>query len=298
MTSKTNLSKAIFSSLAYSDIFDYPLTGEEISQWLIGGRELLSVSSKEVDKKLKVFVEKKKIGKREVYYYLKGRAKIVKTRKEREKWSIAKIKIAENIAVILRKIPWVKLIGITGGVARKNAKKEDDIDLFFIVCKNRLWLTRVIIVLILKTLGRYRKPDKYADMVCPNMFVADNALVMKPQDLYTAHEVSLMKPLYVKDNVDLEFYRSNSWIKKYLPRKHEMLNKKKKTLPVKTKKYWPKAISLFWDYLEKEAKDFQLFYMKQRKTTEIVSENLIKFHPRDMRNIVMASYGDRLKNWH
>jgi len=298
MTPKNTLEKSIFCSIAYADIFEYPLTREEIFEWLIGGKEVLAFSLKETDRKLKNLVKKKIIGEKSECYYLTGRKKNVLTRKEREKWSKAKIKIAENIAVILRKIPWVKLIGITGGVARKNAKKEDDIDLFFIISKNRLWLTRVIIVLLLKILGRYRKPDKYADMVCPNMFVADNALVMKPQDLYTAHEISLMKPLYVKDNVDLEFYRSNSWIKKYLPIKYEMLNKKNKMLPRRTKKYWPKAISLFWDYLEKEAKNFQLFYMKQKKTTEIVSEKLIKFHPRDMRNIVMASYGDRLKNWH
>jgi hypothetical protein len=298
MTSKTNLGKAIYSSLAYADIFEYPLNKEEIKEWLIGGRELSLVSQKDVDKKIQGLVEKKKIGKKEDLYYLKGRTKIVRIRKEREKWSTAKIKIAENVAVILRKIPWVKLIGITGGVARKNAKREDDIDLFFIVSEKRLWLTRVIIVLILKGLGRYRRSDKFADMVCPNMFVAENALSMKPQDLYTAHEIFLMKPLYVKDNLDLRFYRNNSWAKKYLSKQYEIMSKHKLRLSKNKKRYWPKAIRIFWNYLEKEARDFQLLYMSQKKTTEVVSEKLIKFHPRDMRSFILTSFNDRLKNWH
>jgi predicted nucleotidyltransferase len=297
MTPKNNLAKSIYSSLAYSDIFEYPLTREEITGWLIGGRGLKSVIQKDIDKKLQALVKKKMIGKKGIYYYIKGRAKIARTRKEREKWSNAKIIIAENVAVILRKITWVKLIGITGGVARKNAKKEDDIDLLFIVNENRLWLTRAIIVLILKLLGRYRRPDKYADMICPNMFVAENSLSMKPQDLYTAHEIFLLKPLYVKDNIDHKFYQNNPWTKNFLPRKYGMVKSQKIRLKNNYKKYWPKSISLFWDYLEKEARNFQLLYMNQKKTTEIVSKELIKFHPRDMRSSVLAAFKDRLKNW-
>ena len=294
MTPQTDLAKAIFSSLAYSDIFEYPLKKEEVFEWLIGGKELSSFVQKDIDKKLQALTKNKKIGKREGYFYLKGRAKIVRIRKEREKWSNAKIKVAENIAVILRKIPWIKLIGITGGVARKNAKKEDDIDLFFIVSKNRLWLTRAIIVLVLKTLGKYRKPDKYADMICPNMLVAENALLMKPQDLYTAHEVYLMKALYLKDDIDIEFYRKNSWTKKYLPKKYEGINQEKKISLKNQKKYWSKTISLFWNYWEKEARDFQLFYMSHKKTTEVVSVSLIKFHPRDIRKTVLTLYKKRI----
>jgi hypothetical protein len=297
MTPKTNLGKAIYSSLAYADIFEYALTREEIIEWLIGENDLVSAPPKKIDQKLQFLLKNKKIGKKEDYYYLKGRAKIVKTRKRREKWSNTKIKIAENVAVILRKIPWIKLIGITGGVARKNAKREDDIDLFFIVDEKRLWLTRVIIVLILKIMGKYRRPDKYADMICPNMFVADNAFAMKPQDLYTAHEIFLMRPLYVKNDIDLKFYRSNSWIKKFLPIKFEKIAKNKLRFSRKQNKYWPKGISLVWNYLEKEARDFQLFYMSQKKTTEIVSKELIKFHPRDMRTVVLNAFDDRLKNW-
>jgi len=47
--------------------------------------------------------------------------------------------------------------------------------------------------------------------------------------------------------------------------------------------------------LEALARGFQLWYMRGKKTTEVVSPTLIKFHPKDARGRVLKTYDERLK---
>ena len=46
--------------------------------------------------------------------------------------------------------------------------------------------------------------------------------------------------------------------------------------------------------LENLAKSYQLRYMSSRRTTEIITDGYISFHPHDCQNIVMLKYKKRL----
>lgn len=200
------MKKAILRTLVYADIFDYPLKKEEIQKWLIGGGDLKSQNSKLIQEK-------------NGFYFLRGRENLVELRKKRERWSRKKIKIAEKIAGILRKIPWVKMIGVTGALAMKNSDKEDDVDLLIITSKNRLWLTRGLIVTFLRFFGLYPRPGKIKDKICPNMLLDENHLAVpkNEQDLFSSHEVCQMRPLWDKDETYQKFLKENQWARKFLP---------------------------------------------------------------------------------
>ena len=47
--------------------------------------------------------------------------------------------------------------------------------------------------------------------------------------------------------------------------------------------------------LEALAKKLQLWYMGQKRTNEVVSDSLIKFHPQDVREWVLDEYQKRLR---
>ncbi len=297
------MEKQILATLAYADIFDYPLTKEEIWEWLIvGGRGERLGDRKTFAHSLQFALDSRRIGIKESFYYLKGRRKIVEVRKQRERWSKLKFRRAEKVAGMLRLIPWIKLIGITGGLARNNTDRDDDIDLFFITAKNRLWLTRGVVVLILCLLGLYRRKNKVADMICPNMFVAEDNLEMSSHDLYMAHEVCLMKPVFERDGIYQRFLGDNSWVKEFLPN-IELKNQKSK---IKDTDQILKLFSLLilicnftfyflnFTFIEKISKFFQLWHMHKRRTTETVNDNLIKFHPCDVRQEILAKWQTRI----
>jgi hypothetical protein len=306
------MKSSILATLSYSDIFDYPLTEEEIWQWLISedGRHLPAGKAgrtedgkqKTEDRKafahsLQLVLDSHLISVKEGFYCLKGREEIFPIRKQRDFWSKPKIRRAEKVAVILRLIPWIKLIGITGGLARNNVDEEDDIDLFFIAAQNRLWLTRGIVVLILSFLGLYRRPNKFKDMICPNMFVAESSLKMEPEDIFTAHEVCLLKPIFVRGDIYQKFLIENRWVEKFLPNVLKDIKQLSDLAIEKGKKenFLNYLITQLLNILEVFARKLQLWYMRKKRTTELVSDNLIKFHPQDARNWVLEEYQKRLK---
>lgn len=201
--------KAILSTLAYADIFDYPLTKKEISRFLIS------------ESPQKLITLPDDIGYKDGFYFLKGREKIVAIRKKREEFSRQKLNIALRVASWLKLIPTIKMIGITGALAMNNAGGDDDIDLLIVTGENRLWLTRLLATAIVELVASRRRPkDKiFRDKICLNMFLDERYLAVpkKERDLFTAHEVCQLRPIYGKNGIYKKFLEKNLWVKKYLP---------------------------------------------------------------------------------
>lgn len=195
------MKKAILRTLAYADVFDYPLTAEELYRFLIG--------------------QKGRPDYQDGFYFLKGRQGIVALRKKRERWSKEKLKIAQRVAKWLRLVPTIKMVAVTGALAISNSDKEDDIDLLIVTSKNRLWLTRLLTVLLVELVAQRRRPkDKeIKDKICLNMFLDEAHLGVpkKEQDLFSAHEVCQLKPLWEREGVYQKFLKKNQWVKQFLP---------------------------------------------------------------------------------
>ena len=95
--------EAIFKTLAYADIFDYPLKKEEIWRWLIinpNGNRIISPNKSEWVKTFGLIWRKHsdKFGFKDGYYFLPGREKIVPLRQKREIYSVQKLTLAQKIA--------------------------------------------------------------------------------------------------------------------------------------------------------------------------------------------------------
>lgn len=79
------------------------------------------------------------------------------SRLERERMSAAKLDSAAKFArVLTRLVPFIRTVAVTGSVAYGSADKWDDIDLFIITQRNRLWITAfmtLVLVRLNKLLG-------------------------------------------------------------------------------------------------------------------------------------------------
>jgi hypothetical protein len=204
--------KAVLKTLAYADIFDYPLKEEEITKFLIADSPL----SLKIDQELK---KSSLISKKGDFYFLKGRETIVSLRQKRKKQSQKKMKIAKKVATWLKLIPTIKMIAITGALAMENSDQEDDIDFLLVTNKNRLWFSRGLVVIFLRLTGFYRRPNQIKNKICPNMFLDEDHLSLpkKERDLFSAHEVCQLKLLWDKDQTYQQFIKKNLWVKQFLP---------------------------------------------------------------------------------
>lgn len=213
--SPVELKKAVLSTLAYADIFDYPLRENEIYRFLLSD---IRYQILDVGKGLKELPE---VSQKNNFYFLKEREHLVLLRKKRERWSRKRLKIAKQVARWLKIIPTIKMVAVTGALAMENSNKNDDIDLLIITSKNRLWLTRLLAVLLVELIAKRRHPaDKEVkDKICLNMFLDEGHLKVpeKEQDLFSAHEVCQLKPILDKNGTYQKFLKANLWSKKFLP---------------------------------------------------------------------------------
>jgi len=315
LSGQDKLSSALIQTLAYADIFDYPLTLEEIAKFLVGeseverevvlnalrkiiadpsaGRSTLrdepsvlgSKSSGQVSKPIYTEGE---------FYFLRGRKEIVELRKRRRGWSEKKGEIARRTVNGLKIIPMIKMIGITGALAMGNCQENDDIDLLIITGANCLWLTRLLIILLSPFLGiKRRKPKEknVKDKICFNLFLEENHLKIEPENLFLAHEILQMKPIYNKDKTHERFLWENQWIKKFLPNAINNLTREQSN-----KAETASLFHGFIDIFEKLAFKLQYFYMKPKKTNERVSFHQAFFHPKDLSDKVQKEFERRIKS--
>src|SRR3990167_5405021 len=162
-----SLSSSILSTLAYYDIFDYPLDSSEI-----GGLLIQKKARKEsIVRELGRLGVSRRIGEINGYYFLKSREKIVRIRKLRTKYSETKLKRAAFFTGLLKIIPSVKLVAVSGALSMRNSRRSDDIDLVVVTSKGLLWTTRFLANIILLPFKRDPAGQKMSDRACLNMFL-------------------------------------------------------------------------------------------------------------------------------
>lgn len=291
-----DLITAILLTITYADVFDFPLTVDNIYKWLIGYK----TTEKQVIKTLReIFSDDIQSTD---FVILKGRKQITRLWGQQKIWTQSKINQVRSAQKYFTILPTVELIGITGSLAMGNVTDADDIDLFFIVAPKTLFLTRLLIIVVSELFSKRRRPgDKnVSNKLCLNMFVSSDALKTPPnkQDVYTAHEILQMKAVWSRAGTYQQFLSDNKWVSNYLPNAWDRKNKQAESIekPEFTwERYFRNPIISVMRLFEPFVRSLQLWYMQNRKTTEVVSDNLLMFHPHDARMWVINKFTSRSK---
>jgi hypothetical protein len=196
------LKRAILLSVAYADVFDYPLTAGEIHRYC--GRK---VSFTTLYAEIQSFGFLSQSGD---YFTLPGRESLVAVRARREEISSNLWPHALRYGRFIASLPFVRMLAVTGSLAVDNAESRADIDYFIVTEPGHLWTCRALAL----ALGRLAKFQKLN--LCPNYLVTTRALEFDDQNLYVAHELAQMVPLSGLE-VYAEIRRRNAWVAEFLP---------------------------------------------------------------------------------
>ncbi|MCU0482498.1 MAG: hypothetical protein MUE54_14980 [Anaerolineae bacterium] len=202
----TNLEWDILQTVAYADIFDYPMTIAEIHRYLIGTTTSLEAVSNAIHTLIGTYLTDC-----EGYICLAGREATLQIRQRRAKIAARLWDYAERYGKLVGRLPFVRMVAITGSLAVDNTDKEGDIDLMIITAPGRLWLCRLLVIGMVK---RGIKRDGIT--LCPNYFVTTNALNITDQNPFTAREWAQMVPL-AGFEVYAHFRNLNAWSHEYFP---------------------------------------------------------------------------------
>lgn len=210
----SELEKTILWTLLYADVFDFPMTAEEIQHYLIE-MEVDSTTIKHVlqssSPKLTPLIASKHIN-GQVYYAIQERAEhVFAQRAQRESFSEKLWSQAESYGRLLSKLPFVRMVCLTGALAVRNpGSLQDDLDYFLVVQSGRVWTARFFAVILV------RLAKLWGVVLCPNYVLAEDRLVQSRQDSFVAHEITQMHPIY-----GLQLYETirteNDWTARFLP---------------------------------------------------------------------------------
>lgn len=201
--SPARLLHSIFQTVAYADIFDYPLTADEVYRYLTA----VKVSRQEVDQSLTDETFFAKVG---GFFTLRGREQIVELRKQRAEIATRIWPKAVRYGRLIANLPFVRMVAVTGSLSMNNADEGKDVDYLLVTAPNHLWTCRALSLLVAR-LARLEGVN-----LCPNYLVTTNALELKERSLYVAHELAQMIPLSGID-VYCKMRRLNGWVEGYLP---------------------------------------------------------------------------------
>ncbi len=297
----SSLRERCLATLAYFDLFDYPLKLQELHDYFLGEQPSLH--------ELKIFLDEHKdlISHQDGYYFFKGRNLIILTREERQKISRQYWKKVRRYLPFILFVPFIKMVGICNTLAINNAAKESDIDLFIVAKKGRLFFVRFLTVLLFGALGVRRHGNKIAGRFCLSFYTDDTVLNLEkiqagPEDIYLPYWILTMKPVYGPETYP-QFVKENVWIHKYFDRSPSMTGH---FLPKNILRFFAWLKELLWqgkwgDWVEKKLRSFQM-KRHQRNLTElpseasiVVNDHMLKFHNIDRRKDIAQRFEKRLK---
>lgn len=197
----------VLDALTYADIFDYPLTAEEVFRSV----SFLSISLEEVHLALEVLTkEQSRLERTGSLFFRKGRRNLAEIRSRRSTYAARMWLRARFYAGLIALLPFVRMVAVTGALAMDNVEDGADIDYLIVVESGKVWTTRGMIILIGKIARRF------GDVICPNYIISTKALEFGDRNLYTAHELVQMVPLYGLEIVE-QIFDANLWVENYLP---------------------------------------------------------------------------------
>lgn len=212
------IEQAILKTLVYSDSFSCPLNSSDLYKFLISESPF---SFDAFNAGLKSLVDGRRVETRAGFYFLFGRGSLVEPRRKLEEISREKINRTRWLMKLISFLPWVRLVGITGALSYYMSPPKDDIDLMIVTSKGRMWLTRFLVFIFLKILGRKRddKSPVSNGAFCVNLWCDEVNLTVAEaeRDLVVAYDLSHLIPVINKGEIYQEFIRANIWLKTYLP---------------------------------------------------------------------------------
>ena len=119
---------------------------------------------------------------------------------------------ARIIASILSFAPFVRMIALTGSLARREAREKSDIDFFIVTKANRLWSGRAFVSILIHLTGYRRYDMKIAGRICLNCYQTEDHLTVNPNTIKNAKDYSNIKILYQSHGLAKRFIKANKWI--------------------------------------------------------------------------------------
>lgn len=303
------LKKAIIRTLAYFDLFDLPLTAEELYRFLWKPPADMSYEAFLFELPLVSGIEE-----RDGLYTLSGRTDIVADRRLAIPLIEEKLRIAKRAAMIVRFVPFLSALFVCNTVASASASRDSDIDVFIVARHGRLWLVRLLTTTLLSIARLRRTRTRVANKICLSFYVTDahldvSDIAIDEPDIYLMYWIDQLVPIYDPDNVRERMTQKNSWVKRALPHAFQPYRMSERFRVDRTpiQQWFRRIVERLWrdsygGMLERQAKHIQKKKMATNResvqglpdTRVVINDTMLKFHENDRRQYYRDAWRERV----
>lgn len=292
--------KLILATLAYYDLFDFPLTIEEMKRYLVASDS--TVTDEDIEKTLKELETDDKIISESDFYTLPKREHIVPLRLKKTRLAQIKLRRARRIVRLLAVLPFIKAVFACGSLALRNTTPQSDLDVFIITSSGRIWTARFFEIIATSLLGVRRKSHQTVapDKLCPNHYITDRYFEITNHNMYSARIYLHLLPLYLENEKILEdFKNANSWMSSFTRSWPSEKNYLLKTgwLSKLTKWSAEKVLrTKFGDIVEKTVRKYQVSRIERNPKTREPNGRIkygdrsMEFHPDSIESAVLKKF--------
>ncbi|HTK04025.1 MAG TPA: hypothetical protein VL500_00405 [Candidatus Eisenbacteria bacterium] len=292
------MQRSLLATLAYFDLFDYPLTLAELLRFRYRSPSEVSGAPCSAADVLAA-LEGPEFGTKDGFWHLAGRDAVVGIRQRRFRLAEPKFARARRVARFLRTLPSVRLAAVCNSLALANADEESDIDMFVVTAPGTVWATRFIVTAALAALGLRPDRHSHADKVCMSFFVTENGqdlsrYALAPDDTYLLYWMATLVPLYDAGGAFGRFMAENAWVSRRLPGAVAPAGRAIGTgAPFWTRPLLPLMAAVEGPLRRLQTRMFpqEISAMANRDSRVVITDDVLKFHVNDRR----AEYERRFK---
>lgn len=288
--------RAVARVLLYFEVFSYPLTAMEVSEYTAQpGNTLAAITDK-----LEELVLRRKVFRFGQFYQMQNDPAWVPRRLDCNRRASRLLPVAQRIARFIGAFPYVKGVFISGSLSKHCMRADSDIDFFLITEPGRLWLARTFLVFFKKIF--LLNSHKY---FCVNYFIDTAHLEIEEKNLFTATEIVTLLPMYGREWYH-RFFEANRWAWKHFP---NFEPRPVAVVPLSSRGFIKKMFELLFngtagDWLDQKAMQMTVRYWKKKfkhfdrekfnvalKSSRYVS----KHHPLHFQEKVLKAFEVRVK---
>jgi glycosyltransferase involved in cell wall biosynthesis len=282
---------ALLASVTYADRFDSPLPVEEAMRSCIGATWTEVELHRAVAPKgpLSPHLALAPNG----LLVLAGREELVARRQQGTAQTEALLDRNRRVLSAVATLPFIRMVGFSGGTAHRNPGLRPDIDLFVIAAKGRAYTAYALLFLATKLTGTRH-------IVCPNYLIDEAELTIAyHHDLFTAHQLVSVRPASGAPTYQAFCRANGDWVRSFFPGFEPRESE--------AEVGWPRlqragelvlgpAASLF----ERVFRWGLRAHLRRRAARApqgdvVLSDGILKLHLSDYRRRVLAGFGERLE---
>ncbi|MBD3250953.1 hypothetical protein GF380_00535 [Candidatus Uhrbacteria bacterium] len=298
--------EALLRTVAYFDAIDYAPTWAEVSAWVEwsgaqGFDQLAVPTAEELVVARDALVGERKLESAFGRVALQGRLAVLSALVlDRMRVVPRKFRRAKRVARWLACFRSVRFVALVNTTALSHARDRADLDFFVITSHGHIWTTRLFSAGSYRFLGRLANAEEIPDAICLSYFISDASLdlgshMLVGDDPYFRYWFLSMMPLY-DDGIAQQLWAANGQILAKHPRampwqisSDVCVTPPRVRIPrTPSTEAWARKIQHRW--FPAQIRD----RMNQDQAV-IVSDEALKFHVDDAREVFKQRYEERLE---